>query len=95
MNPLIYYIGTTLIYGVCLVGGLFVTDLGLVFDLISAFTLSFLCFMWPGLFYIVAESRYGDKMTRDSRKIHRIHAYFQIVLGVINVIIPLTSTIIK
>ena len=75
MNPFIYYGCTTLIYAVCVVGGILVTNLGIVFNLISALTLSFLCFIWPGIFYLFAEKRYGDKEGRSSRRIHRIHSY--------------------
>ena len=64
MNPVIYYTVTTIIYVICVIGGIFVKDLGPVFDLISALTLSFLCFIWPGGFYIIAENRYGDPSTR-------------------------------
>ena len=55
MNPYIYYAGTTVIYGICVLLGIFVKDLGIVFDLMNSFTLSFLNFIWPGTFYILAE----------------------------------------
>lgn len=76
MNPVIYYSFTTLIYVICVIGGIFVSNLGIVFDLISALTLSFICFIWPGGFYLMAERRYGEIETKDKRKIHRIHAIF-------------------
>lgn len=65
MNPYIYYGGTTFIYVVAVLLGIFVKDLGIVFDLMSSFTLSFLNFIWPGTFYLLAEYRYGDPKTRD------------------------------
>jgi hypothetical protein len=75
MNPIVYYGGTTFIYVVCMIGGLFINNLGLIFDLLSAVVLSFLNFIWPGSFYLIAERRYGNPETRDERKIHRIHAW--------------------
>jgi hypothetical protein len=54
MNPYFYYIGTSFIYVVCVIGGIFIDDLGLVFNMISAFTLSFLGFIWPSSFYLMA-----------------------------------------
>lgn len=67
MNPYMYYGGTTFMYGICLLLGLFVKDLGIVFDLMNSFTLSFLNFIWPGTFYLLAEHRYGDPHTRNDR----------------------------
>ena len=58
MDPKIYYGCTALIYLICVIPGLFVTDLGIVFNLITALTLSFLNFIWPGGFYLLAEKRY-------------------------------------
>jgi hypothetical protein len=64
MSPVIYYGGTTLIYSVCVIGGLFISDLGLVFNLISAVVLSMLNFIWPGTFYLMAERRFGNPEDR-------------------------------
>ena len=57
-------------------------DLGLIFELISAFTLSFLDFIWPGGFYLLAERKFADKASGNSRLIHKVNAWTQIVLGV-------------
>ena len=83
MNPYIYYGVTFFMYGICFCGGLFVNDLGLIFELISAFVLSFLNFIWPGAFYIFAERRYGMTEKGDnSTKINIYHSYIEIFLGV-------------
>jgi len=50
-------------------------DLGLVFELISGFTLSFLNYIWPGMFYLMAEKRFGSEEGSKGRLIHRIHSY--------------------
>jgi hypothetical protein len=54
MKPGIYYGSVTFIYVICVIGGLFIKDLGLIFELVSAFSLSFLDFIWPGGFYLMA-----------------------------------------
>ena len=65
MNPIIYFGGTTFLYVVCLILGLTVKDLGIIFDLMSSVTLSFLKFIWPGTFYLIAEIKFGDPKTSD------------------------------
>jgi hypothetical protein len=75
MKPWIYYSGTTFIYLLCVVGGLFINDLGIVFNLISAFVLSFLSFIWPASFYLVAEYYHTDPKGREDRRLNIIHAW--------------------
>ena len=82
MKPSVYYTSTTLLYLVIVVGGLLIKDLGLIFEVITAFSVSFIAYIWPGLFYLLAERKYAPKSSASSRRIHRIHAYFQIALGI-------------
>jgi hypothetical protein len=75
MNPYIYYGVILTIYAACVCTGLFVSNLGVVFELISAFTLSFLGFFWPASLYLLAEKKYGNIEDSEKRQIHRIHAW--------------------
>ena len=54
MSNFTYYTTTTVTYLLCFAGGLVIDNLGTVFELIAAFSLSFLQFIWPGLFFIQA-----------------------------------------
>jgi hypothetical protein len=74
MKPWIYYTCTTGIYLLCVVGGIFIDDLGIVFNLISAFVLSFLNFIWPASFYLAAEFWHTNPEGRDKRRLNIIHA---------------------
>lgn len=65
MNRYLNYGSTLLIYVICAVGGIFISDLGIIFELISAITLSNLNFIWPGVFYLKSEKRYGNPKTHD------------------------------
>lgn len=72
MNPIIYIGATTFIYLASVAGGLFITDLGKVFEIIAGLSLSFLDFIWPGIFYIFAERKYSKKKSL----INITHAWF-------------------
>ena len=75
MKPWVFYTSTVLLYGLVVVGGLFINDLGLIFELITAFSLSFLSFIWPGWFYLKASSKYGNP-NMSNKLLHKIHAWF-------------------
>jgi hypothetical protein len=65
MNPYIYYGVVGTIYVVCVCAGLYISNLGIVFELSSAFILSFLSFFWPAWLYLLAEKKYGSFEDRD------------------------------
>jgi hypothetical protein len=54
---------------------MFIDDLGLVFEFIASFSGSFLSFIMPGMFFIIAEKKYGSSVDAESRKWTRIGAY--------------------
>lgn len=75
MNPWLYYCGTIFIYIVCVILGIFINNLGTVFNLLSSLGLSSLACVWPGMFYLIAESRYAEDYMRRKNRINRIHAW--------------------
>src|SRR5438128_2694645 len=90
------YVGLTLaFYVVCVTLSIFVTNLKIITELLSAVAFSSLSFIWPGMFYIIAERRYGDPFTKNNRRIHRIHAWAEIVLGIIVMAVMLINNIMK
>ena len=62
ISPSAYIIVTTATYLLCVLGGVFISDLGFVFEMITAFAVSFSAFIWPGLFYLVAYEKYGKRI---------------------------------
>ena len=85
MNPTVYYTMTFIAYLSTILGGLMIKDLGIVFELLAGFTLSFLGFIWPGLFYLLANSRYGGRSIEsktDIRK-NKMFAVGHIIIGVL------------
>jgi len=48
-----YYTITVILYLICIGVPLFVSDLGVLFELISAFGLAVICYAMPGIFYLL------------------------------------------
>ena len=48
MSPVMFYSATSILYIVIILGGLFITNLEVIFEFITAFSLTFLDFIWPG-----------------------------------------------
>ena len=48
-----YYSLTLFLYGSCVVGAVFIDNLGIVFEFVGAFGLSITSFTMPGLMYLI------------------------------------------
>lgn len=76
MKSWVFYTATTLLYLLIVAGGMSNIELGFIFEIITAFSLSFLDFIWPGVFYIMAERSYGSPHNRGKRKLSLVNAWF-------------------
>ena len=54
MDPYTYFIGTSILIGVCVLGAITIPDPEQIFEIISGFTVSAIVFIFPALFYLVA-----------------------------------------
>ena len=54
----IYFIATTTLYVLEIIGAIIVLDIGLIFEFISAIAMSTLCFILPGVLFLMAERRW-------------------------------------
>ena len=95
MNIVLYFSLSLLLYIVCIVLSIFVTNLKIIIELLSAVAFSSLSFIWPGMFYLIAERRYGDHSGKKGRLIHRVHAWIEIVVGILVMGVMLVNNILK
>lgn len=64
MNYVVYFSATTILYIVEILGAIFISDIGLIFEFISAVALSNLAFIFPGLFYFLAERKFSSNFEK-------------------------------
>ena len=84
-----YLIGTLSFYAVIILGAIVIQNVTTIFDFAAAFAITATAFIFPGLFYLKGIKRFGG----SSRKYINM-SYLYLVLGVVNCIVGLTSTII-
>jgi hypothetical protein len=58
MNKVTYLVITVCLYGVEILLSTFIPDIGIVFNFVSAFAVSSLAFIFPGMFYLKCEKKF-------------------------------------
>jgi len=59
MNITYYYVATLVLFYFEVFGACILNDIGLIFEFISAIAISALAFVFPGLFYLLAEGKFA------------------------------------
>ena len=83
MKKWVYLTGTLLLYTTCVLGGLFVKDLGVVFEIIAALTKTNINFICPGYFYLLACRRFYSEKEESSRLKYKIISVGLISFGLV------------
>lgn len=91
----VYFISTVSQYILILIGAILITDIGIIFELLSAIVINVFCNILPGALYILAERKFSLTYSPDNTKSNRRKAYFFIIYGFIMMIIQLTAAIIE
>ena len=68
-------------------------DIALIFEFLSAFTISCIAFIFPGVFYLMAEKKFASPEKKQQQTAVRREAYIFCVLGVLIFLICLGSNI--
>ena len=84
-----YLLGTLGFYAIIILGAITIKNVTTIFDFAAAFAITATAFIFPGLFYLKGIKRFGG-----SQQKYIIMAYIFLILGAINCIVGLTSTII-
>lgn len=87
MSPWIYYPVTTILYIACVMGGVFINDLGIVFEFLAAFTLSFIIFIWPGMFFILSVRKQCNSEEKKQKILLIIGAWILCILGILLIVL--------
>lgn len=95
MKPVYYYGGTLLIYVVEMIGGIFISDIGVLFELSGAFASTALTFFYPALFYLISERKFATMTEKKMNKLVKASAYLYLFLGVFVFVLLMTGNVIN
>lgn len=81
MNESLYRTFTVSYYLLCMIGGIFLNDVGVLFEFISSICISFILYIYPAAFYLKAESNYATHGYKQENGGRRYLAYLFILIG--------------
>lgn len=107
MKNLYYYSATLGYFGAIVAGSIVIPDVDVIFEFAGAICVNHLSFIFPGLFYIVANKRYA--FNRDRGELMKSHndpkapppantllvctGYMQVIIGVTALVLGMFSNI--
>eukprot|EP00352_Strombidinopsis_acuminata_P008369 CAMPEP_0176356326 /NCGR_PEP_ID=MMETSP0126-20121128/13935_1 /TAXON_ID=141414 ORGANISM="Strombidinopsis acuminatum, Strain SPMC142" /NCGR_SAMPLE_ID=MMETSP0126 /ASSEMBLY_ACC=CAM_ASM_000229 /LENGTH=100 /DNA_ID=CAMNT_0017709369 /DNA_START=1458 /DNA_END=1760 /DNA_ORIENTATION=+ len=91
MNPYLYAAITLTLYGIIMVGAIFLDDITKIFDFASAIAVTCIRFLFPAVFYLIAKKQYN---ITDRSPWFTCFAYTCCVLGAFNFGLGISSAII-
>ena len=95
MNITYYYVATLFLFYFEVAGACVLNDIGLIFEFISAIAISALAFIFPGLFYLLAEGKFATSFQKDLNKGTKRWAWFFLISGVLAFVFFMTANILE
>lgn len=93
MNYGLYLTVTLILYAAEMVGSIYIKDIEMIFNFVSAIAMTFIMFWFPGGFYLMAEKKFGTAETKSGWK-HNVSIIF-LILGFINSIAGLFAAVLN
>ena len=84
MNKAYYYGGTLGLYGLGIIGGILISDIGTLFGFVGAIVSSTLTFLLPGGFFLIAQKKFTPYDRSKKARWLRYSSWMMVVLGVLN-----------
>ena len=89
-----YYTLTLVLYGSCIVGSIFIDDIGVLFEFVGAFGLTIMSFTLPSVMYLVMirkEKAFLEIESDRQRLWNKIGSYFMIALSIVNMVLVIVK----
>lgn len=65
-----------------MLGAIYILDIGLIFEFVSAISVSALAFLFPGGFWLVSMHKFGTDIDKRENKKDRYTAWFFVIAGI-------------
>ena len=91
MDSILYYGASIALYSLEILMAVLIPSVGVIFNFVSAFSISSLAYIFPGLFYILCENKFGN----NPNKCRRFMAFFYIVFGIFAALFVFINTCIE
>ena len=92
-----YYTLTLILYGGCILGAIFVDDIGVIFEFVGAFGLTITSFMLPSVMYLIMlrnEKAFLEIESDRQRFWNKVGSIFMICLSTMNMILVIVKQIV-
>ena len=89
----IYFTATCILYFSQMLGAIYILDIGLIFEFVSAISVSALAFIFPGAFWLISMAKYGTNIDRQEKKKDRYAAWFFVIFGIFMLLFQLAFSI--
>jgi hypothetical protein len=89
MKPILYLSITLGLFGLEVVGAIFIDNITTVFNFASAFGVTFLAFWFPAGYYLMAEKKF-----RKDEESYIVTSNFFVIMGFVNFLVGIAASVI-